>query len=107
MAYTVPPKTIQLVGGAWIGTGKFKLLPTPKPDLVKTLGATYHSGAMADLGFEPDIILECTGVGQVISDCFQYIGAGGAICLTGIGSGGRLGGVVADDVKVVLDFAEA
>jgi hypothetical protein len=56
----------------------------PKPDLVKSLGATYHSGAMANLGFEPDIIIECTGVGQVISDCFLYIGAGGAI--TRIGS---------------------
>lgn len=36
-----------------------------KPDLVRALGATYHTGKIADLGFEPDVIIECTGVGQV------------------------------------------
>src|SRR5215469_7131955 len=41
----------------------------PKVELVRSLGATYHSGVAADLGFEPDIIIECTGVGQVIADC--------------------------------------
>ena len=61
----------------------------PKPELVAALGATYHSGAIAELGFQPDIIIECTGVGQVIADAIQYIGAGGVVCLTGIGSGGR------------------
>jgi threonine dehydrogenase-like Zn-dependent dehydrogenase len=73
-----------------------------KPDLVKTLGATYHSGAMADLGFAPDIIIECTGVGQVISDCFRHIGAGGVICLTGLGSGGSASGVVADVASEIV-----
>ena len=68
----------------------------PKPDLVRALGATYHSGTVAELGFEPDIIVECTGVGQVIADCVQHIGPGGVLCLTGIGSGGRPAGVVAD-----------
>ena len=29
-----------------------------KPDLVRQLGATYHSGAIADIGFEPDVIVE-------------------------------------------------
>ena len=38
----------------------------PKPDLVQALGATYHSGSVRDIGFEPDVIVECTGVGQVI-----------------------------------------
>jgi threonine dehydrogenase-like Zn-dependent dehydrogenase len=60
-----------------------------KPDLVRALGAKYHSGGVADLGFEPDIIIECTGVGQVISDSIRAIGAGGIVCLTGVGSGGR------------------
>src|SRR5215203_2626794 len=27
-----------------------------KPDLVRALGATYHSGTAADVGFEPDVI---------------------------------------------------
>jgi glucose 1-dehydrogenase len=61
----------------------------PKPELVAALGATYHSGAIAEIGFPPDIIIECTGVGQVIADAIQHIGAGGVVCLTGIGSGGR------------------
>ncbi len=38
----------------------------PKPGLVGDLGATYHMGSVLDLGFEPDIIVECTGVGSVI-----------------------------------------
>jgi threonine dehydrogenase-like Zn-dependent dehydrogenase len=64
----------------------------PKVELVRSLGATYHSGTVAKLGFEPDIIIECTGVGDVIADCIRAVGAGGVICLTGVGSGGRLQG---------------
>jgi len=62
-----------------------------KPDLVRALGATYHSGSVLDIGFEPDAIVECTGVGQVISDSIKQIGANGIICLTGIGHGGASG----------------
>jgi threonine dehydrogenase-like Zn-dependent dehydrogenase len=39
-----------------------------KPELVKRLGATYHATAVSKLEFEPDIIIECTGVGQVIAE---------------------------------------
>ena len=46
--------------------------PGPKPELVRALGATYHSGAVADIGFEPDVIIECTGVGQVIADSIRH-----------------------------------
>ena len=31
-----------------------------KPELVRALGATYHSGSVLDLGFEPDVILRVT-----------------------------------------------
>ena len=51
---------------------------------------------MLDLGFEPDVIVECTGVGAVIADSIQKVGAGGIICLTGVGAGGAAGRVVAD-----------
>ncbi len=61
-----------------------------KPDLVRELGATYHSGRVADLGFEPDAIVECTGVGPVIEDCIQKLGANGILCLTGVGHGGHM-----------------
>jgi len=75
----------------------------PKPELVRALGATYHSGNVADVPFEPDAIIECTGVGAVIADSIQKIGAGGVVCLTGVGQGGRTGNVVADvSAKIVL-----
>lgn len=60
-----------------------------KPDLVRAVGASYHSGAVASIGFRPDIVIECTGVGSVISDSLQRVANGGIICLTGIGSGDR------------------
>ena len=59
-----------------------------KPDLVRAIGATYHTGRVLDLGFEPDVIVECTGVGSVIADSVQKIAAGGVVCLTGVGTGG-------------------
>jgi threonine dehydrogenase-like Zn-dependent dehydrogenase len=69
----------------------------PKPELVRALGATYHTGTIAGVGFEPDVIIECTGVGQVISDSLMAIGAGGVVCLTGVGAGGKaIGPAVAD-----------
>jgi glucose 1-dehydrogenase len=60
-----------------------------KPDLVRALGASYHAGTVASVGFRPDIIIECTGAGPVISDSIQGVANGGVICLTGIGSGDR------------------
>jgi threonine dehydrogenase-like Zn-dependent dehydrogenase len=67
-----------------------------KPQLVRDLGATYHTGSVLDLGFHPDVIVECTGVGSVIADSIQQADSGGIICLTGVGSGGATGKVVAD-----------
>ena len=69
-----------------------------KPDLVRALGATYHTGTVATVGFEPDVIVECTGVGQVITDSIRFIGAGGVVCLTGVGSGGGISGFAPADV---------
>jgi glucose 1-dehydrogenase len=68
----------------------------PKPELVAALGATYHTGSVLDVGFEPDVIVECTGAGTVIADSIQKIGAGGVVCLTGVGAGGMTGRAVAD-----------
>jgi glucose 1-dehydrogenase len=67
-----------------------------KPELICDLGASFHTGSVLDLGFNPDIIVECTGVGSVIADSIQKLGSGGIICLTGIGAGGATGRVVAD-----------
>ncbi len=60
----------------------------PKADLVRELGGTYHAGNVKDLDFEPDTIIECTGVGQVIGESVKKIGANGIVCLAGIGHGG-------------------
>ena len=59
----------------------------PKPDLVRALGATYHSGDVLDVGFEPDIVIEATGVRQVILESMRVLASGGVVCLTGIGGG--------------------
>jgi len=76
----------------------------PKPALVRALGATYHTGTVGGLGFQPDVIVECTGVGQVIADSIEAIACGGVVCLTGVGSGGRTVGLATADMasKVVL-----
>jgi len=69
-----------------------------KPELVRALGATYHSGSIMDIGFAPDVIIECTGVGQVIADAVRIISPGGVVCLTGVGTGGRTAGTATADV---------
>ncbi len=74
----------------------------PKPELVRALGATYHTGSVDDVGFEPDVVVECTGVGQVIADCLERVGAGGVVCLTGVGSGGRTVGLPLADVATEI-----
>jgi threonine dehydrogenase-like Zn-dependent dehydrogenase len=67
----------------------------PKPEIVRALGASYHTG-FGGLGFEPDVVVECTGVGQVIGDAVAAVGAGGVVCLVGVGHGGPLGLPTAD-----------
>jgi threonine dehydrogenase-like Zn-dependent dehydrogenase len=74
----------------------------PKPQLVRDLGATYHSGSVTQVGFEPDVIVECTGVGQVIADSLRTIGSGGIVCLTGVGSGGIAAGFAAADMAAEM-----
>jgi glucose 1-dehydrogenase len=74
----------------------------PKPALVRALGATYHSGSVSKIGFLPDVVVECTGVGQVIAESIQSVAAGGIVCLTGVGSGGRTVGFSTADVAATV-----
>ena len=67
----------------------------PKPDLVKQLGATYHTGAIGDLGFRPDIVLECTGVIGLIQQAVACVSPGGIVCLLGVGPADATGEPVA------------
>jgi threonine dehydrogenase-like Zn-dependent dehydrogenase len=73
-----------------------------KPDLVRALGATYHTGAISGIGFQPDVIVECTGVGQIIADSIRAVAAGGVVCLTGVGTGGRTTGLPTADVASAM-----
>jgi threonine dehydrogenase-like Zn-dependent dehydrogenase len=57
----------------------------PKPNLVKELGAVYHTGALADLELHPDIVVECTGVPALIRQAAHAVSPGGVVCLTGVG----------------------
>jgi glucose 1-dehydrogenase len=58
----------------------------PKPSLVRQLGASYHTGPLADLGVAPDIVVECTGVVQLVRQGLEVASPGAIICLTGVGS---------------------
>ncbi|MFE9688590.1 glucose 1-dehydrogenase [Micromonospora sp. NPDC005806] len=61
----------------------------PKPDLVRALGATYHATPVAELDFEPDVVVECTGAPVVVMAVMYKVGPTGIVCLTGVSSGGR------------------
>ncbi|MBX9627913.1 MAG: glucose 1-dehydrogenase [Gemmataceae bacterium] len=61
----------------------------PKPQLVKDLGAEYHTGPAKDLAATADVVIECTGVGQLVFDLLGNSPPGCVTCLTGISSGGR------------------
>ncbi|MDT0328427.1 glucose 1-dehydrogenase [Nocardiopsis lambiniae] len=63
-----------------------------KPGLVTALGATYHTGSIADLAREVplDIIVETTGASDVILDAMVHNAAVGIVCFVGLGGGGRV-----------------
>ena len=63
----------------------------PKPKLVEDLGGTYHSGDVAAAAgrCKPDVIIEATGVAQLVFDAMQETNAGGITCLTGVSPAGR------------------
>ena len=61
----------------------------PKPELVRALGATYHATPVREVEPPPDIIIEATGVSEVVLDALAHTRANGIVCLTGISSGGH------------------
>jgi threonine dehydrogenase-like Zn-dependent dehydrogenase len=61
----------------------------PKPKLVADLGATYHTGAVADAGPQADVVVECTGVGQLVFDAMDKAAPDGIVCLSGVSPAGR------------------
>jgi threonine dehydrogenase-like Zn-dependent dehydrogenase len=63
----------------------------PKPALVRDLGATYHSDAVDAVTqhVHPDVVIEATGVGQVVFDAMAGLDPYGISCLTGVSPVGR------------------
>jgi len=60
-----------------------------KPQLVADLGATYHHGSVAEAAAGADVVIECTGVAQLVLDTMVHNAPDGIVCLTGVSSGGR------------------
>lgn len=54
-----------------------------KPRLVADIGAQYHAERVRELRAEPDIVIECTGVGKVSVDAAIQAAPGAVIALTG------------------------
>jgi threonine dehydrogenase-like Zn-dependent dehydrogenase len=63
----------------------------PKPRLTRALGATYHAGSVdrACAAQDPDIVVECTGVPEVVLDVVQATAPDAMVCLLGVSPRGR------------------
>ena len=61
----------------------------PKPALVAALGASYHTGTVADAGPRADVVVECSGADRLALDAVDKAGPDGIVCLTGVSSPGR------------------
>jgi glucose 1-dehydrogenase len=55
-----------------------------KDKLIRQLGGTYHTGRVADLRLQPDIVMECSGAPTVVRDVLGNTAASGIVCLVGI-----------------------
>jgi threonine dehydrogenase-like Zn-dependent dehydrogenase len=63
----------------------------PKPELVAGLGAHYHATPVSELAISPDLVMECTGVGEIVVDVTHLASPGAVIALTGISHSERVG----------------
>lgn len=61
----------------------------PKPALVRDLGAAYHTSTVQEACGAADVMIECTGAGELVVDAMSHTARGGIVCLTGISSGHR------------------
>jgi len=61
----------------------------PKPDLVRDLGAAYHTESVPESGVQGDVLVECTGVPSVVLDVMTHSAPDSITCLTGISGTGK------------------
>jgi glucose 1-dehydrogenase len=57
-----------------------------KPEVVHALGGRYHAGDVSQLAEEiqPDVVVECTGVAELVAGAMQHTAPGAIVCLTGV-----------------------
>jgi threonine dehydrogenase-like Zn-dependent dehydrogenase len=57
-----------------------------KPAAVKALGAEYRTGDVVEVAqeLEPDIVVECTGVAELVAAAMQHTAPGAIVCLAGV-----------------------
>jgi threonine dehydrogenase-like Zn-dependent dehydrogenase len=55
----------------------------PKPRLVEALGAKYYTGRVDQLGFTPDIVIECSGAATLMRDGMLSLANDGIFCMVG------------------------
>jgi threonine dehydrogenase-like Zn-dependent dehydrogenase len=73
-----------------------------KPELVADLDAEYHSVPVAGLPIQPDIVIECTGLGAVAIDATRLAAPGAVVALAGISHSENLAEVGLDAVNKAL-----
>jgi glucose 1-dehydrogenase len=56
----------------------------PKPQLVADLGANYSAARASELPVHPEVVIECTGQGPVLSDVFASVSPNATIALAGL-----------------------
>ena len=63
-----------------------------KPEAVAALGAEYHHGDITDVSKEcrPDVVIECTGVAELVAGAMRHTAPGAIVCLTGVASSRNL-----------------
>ncbi|MEV5753335.1 glucose 1-dehydrogenase [Actinoallomurus sp. NPDC052308] len=79
-----------------------------KPKIVAKLGGTYHTGSVAEVAAKtrPDIVIEATGVAQLVMEAIAE-SAASVVCLTGVSRAGHRTEVDAGGVnrQIVLSNA--
>ncbi|MGI5187209.1 alcohol dehydrogenase catalytic domain-containing protein [Promicromonospora sp. CA-289599] len=63
----------------------------PKPQLVRDLGAEYHTEPVTDVAaaVQPGVVIEATGASPVVLDALSATKSYGVTCLTGVTTAGR------------------
>jgi threonine dehydrogenase-like Zn-dependent dehydrogenase len=63
-----------------------------KPEAVQALGAEYHTGDITELSeaTNPDVVIECTGVAELVAGAMRHTAPGAIVCLTGVSASREL-----------------